>query len=139
MSRDIRKLSSEKQQNSNKTVYFELNKSPFTAASLPNQLPQQNPLLQPSGGGTLNIGVTAAISSKLSNSTQPNEFSVPSSPFQPENNNMLRNSRQKVKSNATVHATHPTQTMGLGSFNIQERPASRIEINSLEGTPTLRS
>lgn len=131
MSRDLRKLSADKQQ-SNK-AYLELNKSSYSAASLPNPLQQPNPLLLPSGGGTINNGLANSLSSKLINSMQGNETALPPSPLQQlDSTTPLKNSRPRVKI-SNIHTTHPIQSMGLGSFNIQERPPSRFEINSLEG------
>lgn len=134
MSRDLRKLSNEsKGSQSNqpsKSIYLELNKSSFTAASLPN------PLLQPT---TINANTLAgSASAKILAQMQGQESAVniiPPSPI-PQNSSppsrtlKLSNGRSKV--NSANHG-HQTQTMGLGSFNIQERPASRMEINSLEG------
>lgn len=130
MSRDLRKLSADKQQlQSSGKAYLELNKSSYSAASLPN------PLLLPSGGGTINNGLANSLSSKLINSMQGNETALPPSPspLQLDSSTPLKNSRQRVKI-SNIHTTHPIQSMGLGSFNIQERPPSRFEINSLEGS-----
>lgn len=133
MSRDLRKLSADKQQqSSNKTAYLELNKSSYSAASLPNPIQQPNPLLLPSGGATINNGLANSLSSKLINSMQGTESALPPSPLQFDSSTPLKNSRQRVKI-SNIHTTHPIQSMGLGSFNIQERPPSRLEINSLEG------
>jgi hypothetical protein len=126
MSRDLRKLAGENKQHSqqsNKNVYLELNKSPFTAVSQPN------PLLQPNNN-TTNL-FSQSATAKLVSALQNGEISSVPTPALNDVQKSAKSSRGR--GNNTLHAVHPTQSMGLGSFNIQERPASRLEINSLEG------